>query len=190
MGMKDCLIKPVQPSELQAALERSKLAVQNQIDRATTFANGPISGPKSNTVDAAGAEACAVPLTQEQCPVDCPVDITDETMRKFSSRHGSALPLLPEVSYFSPMPEETKRSDDREKIQGSPPAEVGDYGERLRQLETDVKDLAALFKHLVNSSPHGEQLLFMTLGRIEEQDEAVMRFNETLRDLLKRKGLD
>jgi hypothetical protein len=88
------------------------------------------------------------------------------------------------------MPEETKQSDDRDKIQGSPPAEVGDYGERFRQLETDVKDLTALFKHLVNSSPHGEQLLFMTLGRIEEQDEAVERFNETLRDLLKRKGLD
>jgi hypothetical protein len=110
--------------------------------------------------------------------------------RKFSSRHGSALPLLPEVSYFSTMPEETKQSDDRDKIQGSPPAEVGDYGERLRQLETDVKELTALFKHLVNSSPHGEQLLFMTLGRIEEQDEAVERFNETLRGLLKRQGLD
>jgi hypothetical protein len=87
------------------------------------------------------------------------------------------------------MPEETKLSDDRDKIQGSPPAEIGDYGERLRQLETDVKDLATLFKHLLNSSPHGEQLLFMTLGRIEEQDEAVERFNVTLRDLLKRKGL-
>jgi hypothetical protein len=88
------------------------------------------------------------------------------------------------------MSKETKRSDDRDKIQPSPPAEVCDNGERLRQLETDVKDLAALFKHLIQSSPHGEQLLFMTLGRIEEQDEAVERFNETLRGLLKRKGLD
>jgi hypothetical protein len=89
------------------------------------------------------------------------------------------------------MSEEKKRSDDWEQIKGSqPPKEPGDYGERLRQLETDVKDLATLFKHLVNSSPHGEQLLFMTLGRIEEQDEAVEKFNETLRDILKRNHLE
>jgi CheY-like chemotaxis protein len=31
--MNDYLSKPVRPSELQAALERSKLAVQNKIDR-------------------------------------------------------------------------------------------------------------------------------------------------------------
>jgi hypothetical protein len=88
------------------------------------------------------------------------------------------------------MPEEKKLSDDGEKIQGSQPTEPGDYGERLRQLETDVKDLVSLFKHLVNSSPHGEQLLFMSLGRIEEQDEAVAKFNETFRDILKRNGLE
>jgi CheY-like chemotaxis protein/HPt (histidine-containing phosphotransfer) domain-containing protein len=69
MGMNDYLSKPVQPSELQAALERSKLAVQNQIDR-PTFANGSIRGPKSNVVDTAGTEASALPRTQEQCPVD------------------------------------------------------------------------------------------------------------------------
>jgi CheY-like chemotaxis protein/HPt (histidine-containing phosphotransfer) domain-containing protein len=68
MGMNDYLSKPVQPSELQAALERSKLAIQIQIDRATT--NGPINAPKSNTVDAAGSAACTVPRTQERCPVD------------------------------------------------------------------------------------------------------------------------
>jgi hypothetical protein len=79
------------------------------------------------------------------------------------------------------MPEETKRSEQ---------TELGEYGERLRQLETDVKDLVNLFKQLVNSSPHGEQLLFMSLGRIEEQDAAVEKFNETFRDLLKRKGLE
>jgi hypothetical protein len=88
------------------------------------------------------------------------------------------------------MAEEKKRSDDWEKIQGLQPAEPGDYGERLRQLEADVKDLATLFKHLVNSSPHGEQLLFMSLGRIEEQDDAVAKFNETLRDILKRNHLE
>ena len=63
------------------------------------------------------------------------------------------------------------------------------YDERLQALEADVKDLALLFKHLIDSSPHGEQLLFASLGRIEEQDDAVLRFNETLRDLLRRKGL-
>jgi hypothetical protein len=55
--------------------------------------------------------------------------------------------------------------------------------ERLQALEADVKDLALLFKHLVDSSPHGEQLLFASLGRIEEQDEAVLKFNDTLREL-------
>ncbi len=64
-----------------------------------------------------------------------------------------------------------------------------EYDERLQALEADVKDLALLFKHLVDSSPHGEQLLFASLGRIEEQDEAVLKFNETLRELLRRKGL-
>ena len=63
------------------------------------------------------------------------------------------------------------------------------YDERLHSLEADVKDLALLFKHLVDSSPHGEQLLFASLGRIEEQDEAVQKFTDTLRDLLRRKGL-
>ena len=63
------------------------------------------------------------------------------------------------------------------------------YDERLQALETDVKDLALLFRYLVDSSPHGEQLLFASLGRIEEQDEAVLKFNETLRELLRRKSL-
>jgi hypothetical protein len=64
-----------------------------------------------------------------------------------------------------------------------------EYDERLQALETDVRDLTLLFKHLVDSSPHGEQLLFASLGRIEEQDEAVLKFNDTLRKLLRRKGL-
>ena len=64
-----------------------------------------------------------------------------------------------------------------------------EYDERLQALEADVKDLTLLFKHLVNSSPHGEQLLFASLGRIEVQDEAVLKFNDTLRELLRRKGL-
>ncbi len=88
------------------------------------------------------------------------------------------------------MPEQTKRSDDSDERPRSQQTEQGVYGDRLRKLETDVKDLATLFKHLVESSPHGEQLLFMTMGRIEEQDAAVEKFNETFRDLLKRKGLE
>ena len=64
-----------------------------------------------------------------------------------------------------------------------------EYDERLQALEADVKDLALLFKHLVDSSPHGEQLLFASLGRIEVQDEAVLKFSDTLRELLRRKGL-
>jgi hypothetical protein len=63
------------------------------------------------------------------------------------------------------------------------------YDERLQALEEDVKDLALLFKHLVNSSPHGEQLLFASLGRIEEQDEAVLKFHDRLIELLRRKDL-
>ena len=62
------------------------------------------------------------------------------------------------------------------------------YDEKLQALEADVRDLVLLFKHLIESSPHGEQLVFATLGRIEEQDEAVLRFNETLRELLRRKA--
>jgi hypothetical protein len=94
------------------------------------------------------------------------------------------------MSYSARMPEETKQASDSDRIQGSQPAEPGDYGEKLRQLEADVKDLTNLFKHLLNSSPHGEQLIFMTMARIEEQDDAVLKFNETFRDILKRKGLE
>ena len=64
-----------------------------------------------------------------------------------------------------------------------------EYDARLQALEADAKDLALLFKHLVDSSPHGEQLVFASLGRIEEQDEAVLQFNDMLRELLRRKGL-
>jgi hypothetical protein len=64
-----------------------------------------------------------------------------------------------------------------------------EYDERLPALEADVRDLALLFKHLIDSSPHGEQLVFASLGRIEEQDEAVLKFDNTLRELLRRKGL-
>jgi hypothetical protein len=63
------------------------------------------------------------------------------------------------------------------------------YDERLQALEADVRDLTLLFKHLIESSPHGEQLLFANLARIEEQDEAVLRFNQALRELRRRKGL-
>jgi len=66
---------------------------------------------------------------------------------------------------------------------------LAQYNERLHALEADVKDLALLFKHLIDSSPHGEQLLFASLGRIEEQDEAVQKFNDRLTELLRRKSL-
>jgi hypothetical protein len=68
-------------------------------------------------------------------------------------------------------------------------ANRAEYDERLQALEADVKDLALLFKRLIDSSPHGEQLVFASLGRIEEQDQAVLQFNDILRDLLRRKGL-
>jgi HPt (histidine-containing phosphotransfer) domain-containing protein len=54
---------------LWAVLERSKLAVQNRIDPATTFANGSVSGSKSDAVDAVGTKTSALPRTQEECPV-------------------------------------------------------------------------------------------------------------------------
>jgi hypothetical protein len=64
-----------------------------------------------------------------------------------------------------------------------------EYDGKLQALEADVKDLALLFKQLVDSSPHGEQLVFASLGRIEEQDEAVLKFNDVLRELLRRRAL-
>jgi hypothetical protein len=64
-----------------------------------------------------------------------------------------------------------------------------DYDARLQALETDVRDLTLLFKYLIESSPQGELLLFATLGRIEEQDQAVLDFNTRLKELLHRKGL-
>jgi hypothetical protein len=72
------------------------------------------------------------------------------------------------------MPEEPKQAD---------------YDARLQALETDVRDLTLLFKYLIQSSPQGELLLFATLGRIEEQDQAVLDFNARLKELLHRKGL-
>jgi hypothetical protein len=64
-----------------------------------------------------------------------------------------------------------------------------DSTDRLQELEADVKKLALLFKYLVDSSPHGEQLLFANLDRIEEQDKVVLRFNATLKELLRKKDL-
>jgi len=61
--------------------------------------------------------------------------------------------------------------------------------ERLQELENDVKSLTMLFKYLVDSSSHGEQLVFDSLSRIEEQDQAVLKFDESLRELLRKKSL-
>jgi hypothetical protein len=61
--------------------------------------------------------------------------------------------------------------------------------ERLQELENDVKSLTMLLKYLVDSSPHGEQLVFNSLSRIEEQDEAVLKFDELLTELVRKKNL-
>src|SRR5260370_24757086 len=79
-----------------------------------------------------------------------------------------------ESNFLFTMSEDPKRAEDDEKLQA---------------LEADVKDLPLLFKHLVDSSPHGEQLLFASLRRIEEQDDAVLKFNETTTDLIRRTAL-
>jgi hypothetical protein len=89
------------------------------------------------------------------------------------------------------MPEKSisERVDDCEKIQGDLQTDLEKHSGRLRELEADVKDLVMLFKHLVASSPQGEQLLFMSLARIELQDEAVAKFDEKLREISTRKAL-
>ena len=78
-GMEDYLSKPVRASELQAALERWKLA-ENQLDRTTFSSNGPVLEPKSDTVDAAVTETSALPKTVEECPVDMQrlMEVSDE----------------------------------------------------------------------------------------------------------------
>jgi CheY-like chemotaxis protein len=46
-GMDDYLSKPMRAAELQAALVRGKLAVQDPFDRAGTSSNGSMGAPKS-----------------------------------------------------------------------------------------------------------------------------------------------
>jgi PAS domain S-box-containing protein len=69
-GMDDYLSKPVRPSELQAALERWKVVVQNRIDQETFSGNGLISGPKLTTVDVVVTETVGLSMNEEKCPVD------------------------------------------------------------------------------------------------------------------------
>jgi signal transduction histidine kinase/DNA-binding response OmpR family regulator/HPt (histidine-containing phosphotransfer) domain-containing protein len=69
VGMEDYLSKPVRASELQAALERWKLA-KNQIARTTFTSNRPISMPHPETIDVVETETSAVPVTEQECPVD------------------------------------------------------------------------------------------------------------------------
>jgi two-component system sensor histidine kinase/response regulator len=69
-GMDDYLAKPVRSSELKAVLERSKLAMQNPLERATIYVDGSLGGSKSDTVDVPVTETSVVPLAQEECPVD------------------------------------------------------------------------------------------------------------------------
>jgi hypothetical protein len=90
---------------------------------------------------------------------------------------------------FMPEKSISERVDDCEKIQGDLQTDLEKHSRKLQELEEDVKDLVKLFKHLVASSPHGEQLLFMSLARIELQDEAVAKFDEKLREISKRKAL-
>ena len=151
---------------------------------------GEDSGASDSHVSQPALPQGSLGLFPAGCPTAFTYTVKRSQRRIFYSEQRSPLPVLPKMSYSARMPEETKQASDSDRIQGSQPAEPGDYGEKLRQLEADVKDLTNLFKHLLNSSPHGEQLIFMTMARIEEQDDAVLKFNETFRDILKRKGLE
>jgi hypothetical protein len=50
-----------------------------------------------------------------------------------------------------------------------------EYDERLQALGADAKDFSRALQAPCDSSPHGEQLVFASLDRIEEQDEAVLK---------------
>jgi two-component system sensor histidine kinase/response regulator len=79
VGMDDYLSKPVRAPELQAALERWKLA-KNQIDQTTSSGNRLVRQPELNTVAILGTETSAVLPTEEECPVDMQrlMEVSDE----------------------------------------------------------------------------------------------------------------
>ena len=68
MGMDEYLSKPVRLSELQVVLGRSKLAIQNQIDRATALANDSISGQNKTPFSSHHFALCHAPSPTLQDP--------------------------------------------------------------------------------------------------------------------------
>jgi hypothetical protein len=68
------------------------------------------------------------------------------------------------------MPDDSKRLDDREKIQGQHQTELVDHANRLRDLEAETKDLVEfidfLWKHPLRGTTVNEEKIFLRIQKL------------------------